>query len=176
MNLNRHLVQFLISLLLTISAGFYLFNSYAILNTRVNFISQTINLRQNLLKSTRRPELIQSEANQISQEISSFNFWISQGQELDLITVLEKIASQESVNQQIRLDLKDKKIASGGLEKIPIILTIKGSYNQLLNYLASLEELSQKIPIHNLKLTNQFSETSSQVQMVLIGEIYSQKK
>ncbi len=86
------------------------------------------------------------------------NIYVAPDNELDFITRLEKVATEQKVNQDITLGLADKKNKTN---KLPIQLHIDGSLANFVKYLTGLEQLDYYLNIETLRLGGYNKKTST---------------
>ncbi|OGY45456.1 MAG: hypothetical protein A2744_02095 [Candidatus Buchananbacteria bacterium RIFCSPHIGHO2_01_FULL_44_11] len=140
--------------------------SQAIYNERLDLEKKY--LRGQLLKKTIEDfEQIKPKKDQLT---SAF---LILGRELEFITSLEDIASQNQLIQNIQLNINEKKKREE-FDEVPVTLTLQGNFLQTMNYLASLEKLNYYINLTSLKISaadqDQDSSTSL-VTTILSGKV-----
>ena len=97
--------------------------------------------------------------------------FITEGEELKFISTLEKVASNNNVDQTIDLQAKDTK-QKNGLKTFSLKITVTGGFTQVMKYLASLEKLNYYVNISFLNL----GANKEFISATLIGEVFSQIK
>lgn len=91
---------------------------------------------------------------EISKEIPSYEeLFIIQGNELELIQNLEKLAEQNDLKQEIALSqtIQDKNLK---IYQLGLRLSISGNYFDIINYLNDIKEFGYKLTISMLDLQN----------------------
>jgi len=87
----------------------------------------------------------------IKKDISELeNIFISQDQELRLITDIETLAKNNNVIQEINIKENNK---DNDKEKMFIELSVTGLYRNLINYLQAIEELDIYINFNNIRFS-----------------------
>jgi len=78
--------------------------------------------------------------------------FLTSGQELEFITELENLGKKYGIEPEFLL--REGEISdSEGIKTIPLSLTVKGNYNDILEYLRALEVKNEYIIIKNLRIT-----------------------
>ena len=72
--------------------------------------------------------------------------YINQNRELEFITTLEGIASENNISQSLNLNL-DNSNPTSGYNTVPLTINASGAYNDLLAYLISLETMKYYINV-----------------------------
>jgi Tfp pilus assembly protein PilO len=116
--------------------------NYEILNQR-KIMEEYFAKGQNLKNSKEQYANIKENADELDK------IFIKDGSELSLITALEKISLKTNVNQNIDLRADEIK-EEGKIKEMPINLRLKGNYNNLMNYLDSIESSDFYINIETL--------------------------
>lgn len=102
------------------------------------------------------------------EKISSI--FIREGNELELITQLETIASQNGVIQTIHLDSLNKK-KQGIYSSLPIRVSVTGEFSNVMNYLQEFENLEYVYNAGEITITGP-SKNTNEISLSLSGEIY----
>ncbi|HOY56255.1 MAG TPA: hypothetical protein PLH37_02410 [bacterium] len=106
---------------------------------------------QSLTEAKEKYTAVKKETTQLD------DVFITKGNELGLITALEKIADNNKVIQN--LDIDNKK--TDPQTKILISLEVRGTYRNLLNYLQAIEALNLYFNIENGSFANFASNTQN---------------
>ncbi|MBU0880206.1 type 4a pilus biogenesis protein PilO, partial [Patescibacteria group bacterium] len=115
---------------------------------------QKVDLEKKYIK-TQNLKQISAELNKMEPMLSKLDqVFINKNNELDFITLTEKIATINNVYQKINLG-SDQSIKNETYKKIPLQLSIQGDFINQLNYLISLESLNYYINIKSLELSKQ---------------------
>ncbi|KKP59538.1 MAG: hypothetical protein UR53_C0001G0038 [Candidatus Magasanikbacteria bacterium GW2011_GWC2_34_16] len=141
---------------------------FAIILPTVNYINKlntdTADLRNYLEKKyekTIRLRTSVEDIQNIKQATTDYPQYIfNTGNELKLITTFENLAQKNKVDQKIENSNLDR-ITN---QRITLNLNINGSYNNILNYLADLENLNYFIIVEQLQmspLVDRFNPTST---------------
>ncbi|MBU0897947.1 MAG: type 4a pilus biogenesis protein PilO [Patescibacteria group bacterium] len=154
------LKKIIINLIIFLSIIFTLI-SFIILPTikNINHIGseieiQKVDLEKKYIK-TQNLKQISAELNKMEPMLSKLDqVFINKNNELDFITLTEKIATINNVYQKINLG-SDQSIKNETYKKIPLQLSIQGDFINQLNYLISLESLNYYINIKSLELSKQ---------------------
>ncbi len=154
---------------------FYVVIKPSIKNTellRVQIIDQKVELEKNLTKDARMVKL-SDKVKKIEPQIDKINnIFIKKNQELEFITLLEGVASENKITQKINFDPSNAKKFSN-YSKSQIKITAKGEYKNIINYLKKLESLQNYINIYSLNLT---SSNLSSKQKTLDDKNYINKQ
>ena len=80
--------------------------------------------------------------------------FVNDGEELQFITALEKIADDNNLDQEIdmREVTTEEEAQTKDYQKIPITLKVIGGYQNFINYLAGLESLDYYINIEDFRI------------------------
>ena len=103
---------------------------------------------------------------------------VKEGEELYFIKVLEDSALRAGVNQTLNIDFdKDSKaIPAGEIGKIGISVTVKSSYEDLLNYFEELDRFPYYVIINTVSIRNGRNSLKqgkgSEISSVLKGYFY----
>lgn len=112
--------------------------------------------------------------------------FVAEGDELQIITVLEQAAAKNNLDQEINLKEigGDEDGAINGYMPIPITLKIIGNYKNLIKYLSDLESLDYYINIDDFKIFTLSAggftivgrqPASDSVSVLINGNIYRKK-
>ncbi len=113
------------------------------------------------------------------------NAFIISGHELDFITTLENFAHKNHVEQKINMNAFKNLNESQILQKIPLSLSLKGNFTNLINYLTDSEASHYYININSLEISsvsakpfisNKSPNNNSGISMALSANIYWTKK
>ncbi|MEK7557648.1 MAG: type 4a pilus biogenesis protein PilO [Patescibacteria group bacterium] len=115
---------------------------------------QRMNLEKQYIK-TQNLKQISANLNKIEPTLSKLDqVFINKNSELDFVTLIEKIATINNINQKINLG-SDQSIKNETYKKIPLQLSTQGDFINQLNYLISLESLNFYINIKSLEISKQ---------------------
>jgi Tfp pilus assembly protein PilO len=81
------------------------------------------------------------------------SLFIKNGSELEFITSIENAAQANNLTQQIRLQPANAKITET-IESVPMSVSLKGNFWDILKYIQSLEKLDYYININSINLNN----------------------
>jgi Tfp pilus assembly protein PilO len=147
-----------------IAIGFYALSLMAIFFLAIKPSLNGINrLRQEIINNKKEVERglqesqnlikMKEKVNQIEPQINYLDsIFINQNRELEFITTLEEMASHHQVDQKISLTPPDKSQDSA-FKKIPVLLTVSGKYESVMNYLISLETMNYYFNIKTIDLS-----------------------
>ena len=148
-----------ICLTLLTSLGIFVFMAWPSLKIIQTLNNQIYEQRVELEKMYRRGQILKQtikEYEQVKPQISSLQqIFVNRGQELELITALENIASATNINQNIKLGVTDNLNKN---QKLPLELQVTGTTAQIINYLAGLESLNYYLNIDTVRLVNSQTE------------------
>lgn len=131
---------------------------------RSQIITQKVELEKKLNRETNMSKLAE-KLKKIEPQLEKFErIFINQNRELEFITTLEKIASENNVSQKINLAPK-KNDLDGIYKNVPITLAVNGNFINLRNYLVDLEALSYYLNISQLIITNTPSAGTSKLKI-----------
>lgn len=122
-------------------------------------------------------KFVAQEFKELQPKVEAFqNVALNQGDELKFITNLEAIASNNSVQQTLRL--KTDAIESSGrrFQKLPFELTISGQYASVLKHLSEIESLDNLTQIEELRITPGTERGQSQSLQVRVSAFVLQEK
>lgn len=88
--------------------------------------------------------------NKIKKSPEFYSSFINQGQELDFIETIEKIADRYSIKQNLKITNQ----ADIKREDLSLSINLKGNYISLMQYLTSLEKEKYYINIESLTLSS----------------------
>jgi len=119
--------------------------------------------------------------NKIKTDVSKLSsIFVKKDFELEFITTLERLAAENNLEQQIKLQPNNQKIA-GLIKSIPIQISLKGDFLDVLKYLQGLEKLEYYINIDSIDLTTLFFKKEAagpnqagvgQISVSISGETY----
>ena len=109
---------------------------------------------QNLKKTHEQFDQIQTETSKIKDLL------LKKGEELNFITSLEEVASQNNVIQNIQLDTNNIN-HQNGYATMPAKLNLSGRYQDILGYLIDLEKLNYYLNITHIALNSEGSRSFS---------------
>lgn len=159
---NRQHIM-IISTGLTVAASLILlgFIAYPSIREIMNLSDRIYQERVDLEKLYRKGQILKQtlkDYQTIKPTLNQFtNIYVIPGNELDFITHLEKVATEQKVNQDITLGLADKKPK---VNKLPIQLHIDSSLANFVKYLTGLEQLDYYLNIETLRLGGYNKRTS----------------
>jgi len=107
---------------------------------------------QSLRQLTDNLEIIEPQLTTLDQ------IFIAQDQELEFITTLEQLAEDNNISQKINLTINDK--LDNTYQEIPVKISARGNYLNLMNYLTDLEALNYYINISSLDLSSSAQASS----------------
>jgi len=123
-------------------------------------------LRGQLLKKTVEDfEKIKPQKNKL---LSAF---ITENQELEFITNLEKIATENKLTQNIRLHQNPDDQGDKIFYNLPLEVTAQGDFINIMKYLRDLETLSYYFNINSISLDSD-GQTPLSVSVNLKGSVY----
>jgi len=96
--------------------------------------------------------------------------FIVKGNELTFIQLLEEMANDNEVSQELFLK---KGQPAEELPSLPLEITIEGDYLNTLNYLNDLEQLDQYFNIDIINISTFGVESKGTIKMTLEGKIYT---
>jgi len=97
--------------------------------------------------------------------------FINEDTALDFITTMEKIANDNRVAQNMNL-LSSKSAKKNGYKKMPLQITAKGDFVNLLNYLIDLEALDYYVNVNSLEMTSFEQAGKGNVKMLIFADTY----
>lgn len=157
--------------------------NHAIYEQRVRL--EKLYVQGQLLRTTRE------ELERVTPQLEILNnLFILKDGELEFITALEKIASQNKLEQKIELNLSQEKELEANYKAIPIRLVLKGDFLNTLKYLAEIERMDFYLNLGSLHLESLIkissrdqispkkilSSSEEQIQTLISAEGYWQKE
>ncbi len=122
--------------------------------------NQRIDLEQKYIKGQSLKQLTENLKKIEPQLVILDQIFIKQDYELEFITKLEEIAEQNNVSQTINLNTakinKDK-----SYQTLPLQLSARGNYKNIMNYLINLEALNYYINIDSIDLSSASTKLSA---------------
>ncbi|MCK4553817.1 type 4a pilus biogenesis protein PilO [Candidatus Parcubacteria bacterium] len=122
--------------------------------------NQRIDLEQKYIKGQSLRQLTENLKKIEPQLVVLDQIFIKQDYELEFITKLEEIADQNNVAQTINLNTakinKDK-----SYQALPLRLSTRGNYKNIMNYLISMEALNYYINIDSMDLSSASTKLSA---------------
>lgn len=116
--------------------------------------------------------------NKIKEELPALESTVLHaGNELELVTSLEEIASKNNISQKINLSPREGKKDFG--DKININLNVEGVYQDFLRYLNDIESMNIVLIIHNINVSLAAREDERQagkIRALLQGHLYFSKE
>lgn len=118
-----------------------------------------------------------AEYEELSQNLPKLQeLALAPGEELKFITVLEKLADTNDVQETLRLNIEGKK-PSGSYQTMPFQLSVHGSYIKVLRYLVELRQIPFVISIDSINIANERIGRSSDANQTTVtaqvmGQIY----
>ncbi len=130
---------------------------------RADIITQKIDLEKKIVRE-KNMNLLEEKFEKIEPEVIKFEqIFINQSRELEFITTLEDIASENHIKQKINLNQKVASITES-YKKIPITLEIQGGFKNILEYLTNLESSNYYINIEIIEISKDNGSLSSEMQ------------
>lgn len=173
MTIKRKIIISLIIFLIAISSIIY----FIILPTinEIKRISNDIYFeRVDLEKKYQRGQLLRvtiKNFEAIKPEKSKLeSVFISEGKELEFITSLEKIANDNNLNQEIKLQEKIIKKQENNYYPLSLAISINGEFINTMKYLQSLEKLNYYFNISAMTINT--DEQKKSILTDIKGEIY----
>jgi Tfp pilus assembly protein PilO len=105
-------------------------------------------LRGQLLKKT----VSDFEAIKPQQDILD-EIFIKDGEELKFVSILEDLADNNGVRQNLDLQIKNTE-EKKGIKHIPLKITVSGNFHQVMGYLNDLQMLKYYFNISDLRITS----------------------
>ncbi len=109
---------------------------------------------------------------EITSEVNSYA--IREGEELRFIQALESVAEDIGLVQTINLDTANQQTVSDWEKSIPLTVTLRGPFPDILRYLRNTEALPYRISIHDIRISE--AQTSSvapgTVDVRMVGRIH----
>src|SRR3989338_2026996 len=105
--------------------------------------------------------------------------FIKEGEELEFITALERVAAANGLSQIIKLQpTQDKTLEKKFYSPLPLTLNATGSFLNTLKYLSDLQNLKYYFNVSAITFSNQSANRNNPeiINTNLAGEIYSLSK
>ncbi|MFH1456872.1 MAG: type 4a pilus biogenesis protein PilO [Patescibacteria group bacterium] len=118
---------------------------------------------QSLKRSTEEYRKIKNDISELE------NIFISENNELRLITDMETLAQKNNVTQEINIKENNK---DSDTEKMFIELNIAGQYSNIINYIQAVEKLDIYVNFNNLRFSSH-SSTSRNRNSQILPEIFN---
>ncbi len=116
-----------------------------IANTKIE-INSALEKGKNINNQADKLKTIESQIEKLDK------VFINRNRELEFITTLEGLASKNNVEQTF--DLKNiPDFETSEFLTIPILIKVKGEFNDVINYLIDLETMAYYVNISNLEMT-----------------------
>ena len=96
------------------------------------------------------------------------SLFIKQGNELSLVTKLEELADINRIDQKLDLGV-NKNVISENIISVPFNFSLKGDFNDFMQYLKTLRQLTYNLTIQNIELKQ---TEDSDLQIQLLGHTY----
>ncbi len=96
------------------------------------------------------------------------NLVTTEDQLINLRREFQALAAKESVNANVALFPNDETILPNGLGTIKFNLNLNGDFNQIMNFIKSLDQFRYLVVIDGLSINQQ----GSSVQMMIQGQVY----
>ncbi len=139
----------------------------SIKSLRGEIVTQKVEMEKQL-NQEKNSTILSAKLKKIEPDLDTLSAaYINHNRELEFITALEGIARNNSVTQNIQLDVKNGK-NSGNYEIIPLQININGKMGSILKYLIDLETMDYYISVNQLKLSS--GNTSLPVQEEITPE------
>ncbi len=179
-------ILLLITVTLVGIAAIFTFIVYPSLKAMKEISKETYFVRKDLEIKYERGQRIRKTAEdlrKIEPEISSLSaIYIKEGEELNFISLLEQLAQQNYLEQKINWNLKKEEVRAK-IVAIPIEITLRGDFINVLKYLSALEQTDYYINFYDLVFgqTDSAKRLSSPevsltpggaVQVILKGRVY----
>lgn len=142
---------------------------------------QRIDLEKKYIKGQSLKQL-KENLKKIKPELEMLNnAFIIKGDELGFITTLENFAHKNNIEQRINIDAFKNLDESQSMQKIPLNLSLKGKFTNLISYLIDLESSHYYININSLEIpsasaksfiANKNSGDDNSVSMAILANIY----
>jgi Tfp pilus assembly protein PilO len=171
---KKLIITILLALTLIFLLGFFIIRP--LFNDITDLAKKTENEQQSLEELYQRGKTltqIQGELKQITDRQEDLEkIFFEQGKELDFITTLEKISSENNVTQDV--SLRQQENYRDNYTIMGVGLDLEGSLIDLLKYFQSLEKLENYINITSFNLTPS-PEKSNQLKISLEANTYWRK-
>ena len=137
-------------------------NIFRELNAEANELESKYIAGQDLSRSS-------DDYKEIDDNLPSYeSLFIKKGEELSLVTRLEELADNNHLEQKLDLGL-NKNIINEYIVSVPFNFTLKGSFDDFTQYLATLYQLTYNLTIQNIEL---IQTEDSDLQVKLLGYTY----
>ncbi|MEA3398743.1 MAG: type 4a pilus biogenesis protein PilO [Patescibacteria group bacterium] len=150
---------------------FFVFRSITeIKTTRANILNQKINLEKNIIRD-KNMSMLARQLEEITPKIEQIDqIFINSSRELEFITTLEGLANKNKIQQKIILTTKnpEKNIL---YKKIPLRLSVQGTFVDIMNYLTDIESLKYYLAIKSLMLSGNKQNTRTNPGSIVNLEI-----
>jgi hypothetical protein len=132
--------------------------------------SDKVSALQKLSSSSENNEKYLADLEALNSQLPDFNqIFYKEGEELSLVTELEKISSDHNIgNQAIKFGSEKTKF-DDHLKKLTIELSFNCNYSDFIAYLNELKTNNYKIIIQNI---NTKRSNKSQIEVILTGSTY----
>jgi len=120
---------------------------------------------------------IKGELKEIEEKNTMLDdIFLSENKELEFITILEKLSNENNIKQEI--SLKTKIPFENNYQIIPIRLSLQSSFNNLLTYFQTLENLNFYLNINSLNITGSSKSTNQEelLNVIIEADTYWLKK
>src|SRR3989338_6353413 len=152
--------------------------------TDIRQISQSVYLeRVDLEKKYLRGQLLRKTIEDFEkikpQQEKLAAAFIKEGEELEFITALERVAAANGLSQVIKLQpTQDKTLEKKFYSPLPLTLNATGSFLNTLKYLSDLQNLKYYFNVSAITFSNQSANRNNPeiINTNLAGEIYSLSK
>jgi Tfp pilus assembly protein PilO len=133
---------------------FFIFASINnIKDLRINIINQKLDEEKKISKE-KNMSALNEKLKKIEPELEKVNeIFLAHDRELEFITTMEGLASKNGVIQKIDLNT-DSVTNMQQIKKIPITITVTGSFNNFNKYLSELENLRYYINVNAINLSS----------------------
>ncbi len=126
---------------------------------RAEIVTQKIELEQKLNKEKNMASL-STKVKKVEPFVDKLmNVYINQNRELEFITTLEGIASENNISQSLNLNL-DNSNQTSSYNIVPLEISASGTYNNLLAYLIALETMNYYINVTSWQFSSSKTVTS----------------
>jgi Tfp pilus assembly protein PilO len=122
-------------------------------NLRISIVNQKIDEATRISKE-KNMDRLNEKLKKIEPELEQVkNIFLVRDRELEFITALEGIADKDNISQKINLNT-DTATNLQQIKKIPITITITGTFQNFIKYLNDLENLRYYININTVNLAS----------------------
>ncbi|MFA4818947.1 MAG: hypothetical protein WC621_03835 [Patescibacteria group bacterium] len=167
------------ALTITATLGLLAFIIGPSLREILNLSDQIYQQRIDLEKLYRKGKILKQtlkDYQTIKPTVGQFNsIYVERGNELNLITAMEKVASDHTVDQEIIIGTPDIK---GDKNSLPIQLQVNAPLANLLKYLGGLEQMDYYLNIQTLRVSKYSARSNAPapknitVSAILLGSVY----